>query len=115
MLFVDLRKAYDSIPCQALWLVPLKYGIHPVLVNIMVYEACVLTVLLYGCECWIPLHKYLSRFNAFHHRCICTVLGITNEQQWKEHISSGMTRDAWGDPKMVATELTKQKLKWLAM
>ena len=27
MLFVDLRKACDSIACQALWLVLLEYGI----------------------------------------------------------------------------------------
>ena len=29
MLFVDLRKACDSIACQALWLVLLEYGIYP--------------------------------------------------------------------------------------
>ena len=35
MLFVDLRKAYDSIPRQTLWLVLQKYGIPPVMVNII--------------------------------------------------------------------------------
>ena len=35
MLFVDLWKAYDSIPRQALWLVLQKYGIPPVMVNII--------------------------------------------------------------------------------
>ena len=35
MLFVDLQKAYNSIPCQALWLVLQKYGIPPVMVNII--------------------------------------------------------------------------------
>ena len=29
MLFVDLRKAHDSVPHQALWLVLEKYGIPP--------------------------------------------------------------------------------------
>ena len=66
-----------------------------------VYEACVLTVLLYGFECWTPLHRHLS---AFHHWCICTVLGITNRQQWKERISLAMTHDAWGGPQIVATK-----------
>ena len=43
-----------------------------------VYQACVLSVLMYGGECWTPLRKHLKKMNTFHHRCICTVLGITN-------------------------------------
>ncbi len=35
MLFVDHRKAYDSIPRQALWLVLRKYGIPSVMVNLI--------------------------------------------------------------------------------
>ena len=35
MLFVDLRKAYDSVPCPALWLVLEKYGIPPLLVRLI--------------------------------------------------------------------------------
>jgi len=39
------------------------------------YQSCVLLVLLYGEECWTPLKRKLD---VFHHRCIHTVLGITN-------------------------------------
>ena len=35
LLFIDLRKAYDSIPREALWQVLRKYGIPPTLVNII--------------------------------------------------------------------------------
>ena len=35
MLFIDLRKAYDSIPCSLLWHVLEKYGIPPSLLNIV--------------------------------------------------------------------------------
>ena len=45
-----------------------------------VYNACVLSVLLYGAECWTPLCKHEKRLNTFHHRCIKIILGITNRQ-----------------------------------
>ena len=35
MLFVNLRKAYDSMPQQAVWLVLEKYGIPPLLVRLI--------------------------------------------------------------------------------
>ncbi len=54
-----------------------------------IYQACVLSVLLYGSECWTPLRRHLRRLGAFHHRCIRTVLGITNGQQWEEHYFLG--------------------------
>ena len=41
-----------------------------------VYQACVLSTLLYGSECWTPLKKDLKRLDSFHHRCIRTIFGI---------------------------------------
>ena len=61
-----------------------------------VYQACVLSVLLYGSECWVPLRRHLNRLNAFHHRCIRIVLGITSHQQWEQNIASQKTREEWG-------------------
>ena len=45
------------------------------------YNACVLSVLLYGTECWIPLRKHERKLHTFHHRCVRTILGISNRQQ----------------------------------
>ena len=41
-----------------------------------VYRACVISVLLYGSECWTPLRRDLKKLNSFHHRCVRTVLGM---------------------------------------
>ena len=71
-----------------------------------VYEACVLSVLLYGSECWTPLRRHLNRLYAFHHRCIRTVLGITNKQQWEQRITSSRIRELWGDNETVETKIT---------
>ena len=46
----------------------------------MIYQACVMSVLLYGAECWIPLRRHIKKRNTFHHRCIRTILGIFNSQ-----------------------------------
>ena len=64
-----------------------------------IYSACVLSVLLYGAECWIPLRKHEKKLNIFHHRCIRIILGISN--LWRE-----VRR--WGDE-----ELAKSRLEWL--
>ena len=47
-----------------------------------VYQVCVISVLLYGAECWVPLRKHNKKLNTFHHRCIRIILGISNRQQW---------------------------------
>ena len=73
----------------------------------LLYRACVLSVLLYGAECWTPLQRHMKRLNTFHHRCIRSVLGISNEQQWEEHISSEMLRKRWGDEETITTKLMK--------
>ena len=53
-----------------------------------VYNARVLSVFLYGAECWIPLRQHEKRLNTFHHRCIRTILGISNS-------SSGQSTLPW--------------------
>ena len=65
-----------------------------------VYQACVLSTLLYGSECWTPLRKDLKRLDSFHHRCIHTILGISNQQQW-------------GDSETVTEKISQRRLGWL--
>ena len=78
-----------------------------------VYQACVLSVLLYGAGCWTPLRRHLRRLDSFHHRCIRTILGITNQQQWQQRIPSASTREQWGDIVSAATKVAERWLEWL--
>ena len=50
-----------------------------------IYLACILSVLMYGSMCWIPLKKHVRKLNSFHYRCIRNILGITNMEQWSQH------------------------------
>ena len=77
------------------------------------YNACVLSVLLYGAECWTPLRKHIKKLNTFHHRCIRIILGISNRKQWTEHITMAEVRRRWGDEEMVAEKVRKRRLEWL--
>ena len=78
-----------------------------------VYQACVLSILLYGAECWTPLRKDLKRLESFHHRCIRRTLGITNQQQWDERITSQSIRRQWGDMETASDKVSKRRLEWL--
>ena len=59
----------------------------------MKFRAHVLSVLVYGSESWVPLRRQLEKLDRFHHRCSSTILKITNQLQWEEHISSTMGRE----------------------
>ena len=76
-----------------------------------VYNASVLSVLLYGSEIWTLLRKHLKRLDGFHHKC--TMLRITNQQQWEQHITSESVREKWGDPETISSKVIKSRLEWL--
>ena len=78
-----------------------------------IYNACVLSVLLYGAECWIPLRRHEKKVNTFHHRCIRTILGISNRQQWSERITMAEVRRRWGDEETVGEKIQKRRMEWL--
>ena len=48
-----------------------------------------------------------------HHRCIRTMLGITNRQQWEQRLTSVSTREQWGDVVTITVKLMNQLLEWL--
>ena len=78
-----------------------------------IYQACVLSVLLYGSESWTPLSKHLKKLNSFHHRCVRIILGITNLQQRTQRISAREILRRWGDIEPVSDRVLKRRLEWL--
>ena len=78
-----------------------------------VYQACILSVLLYGSECWTPLKKQLKKLDSFHNRCVRTILGISNKQQWEQRITSMEIRRKWGDLESATIKVKKRRLEWL--
>ena len=75
-----------------------------------IYQACVLSVLMYGSECWVPLRRHVQKIDSFHHRCIRIILGIT---RWSQHITNLEIRKRWGDLETAADKVAKRRLEWL--
>ena len=75
----------------------------------LVYQACVMSVLLYGSECWTPLKSHLKRLNSFHHRCVRIALGVSHRSQWEQRISVRHLRERWGDEETVSSTVMRRR------
>ena len=52
--------------------------------KISVYQACVLSTLLYGSETWATYAKQIKQLNSFHLRCLRRILHI----KWQERVTN---------------------------
>lgn len=49
-----------------------------------VYTCCMLSVLLYGAECWTLVQEDPCCLDAFHNCCVRVILGMSKSQQWED-------------------------------
>ena len=73
-----------------------------------VYQACVLSTLLYGSESWTLYTRQECRLNMFHLRCLRRIRGIS----WQDHIPNTEVLARAGSLSIYAL-LTKRRLRWL--
>jgi len=66
------------------------WGEHSIalLTKIAVYEAVVLSTLLYGCEYWVLYWRLVFRLDEFHMRCMCKIAGI----KWQDRVPNTVLR-----------------------
>ena len=53
-----------------------------------VYEALILSILLYGCECWCMTEVLQQRLRVFHAQCLRAMCRVTRKHTWEHHITS---------------------------
>ena len=82
--------------------------------NRKVYQECVLSVLLYGAQCWTLLRRHTTKLNSFHHICIRIILGISNHEQWTKHIAMHVIRRKLGDDDTAEIKIAKRRLQIIA-
>ena len=51
--------------------------------KLQVYQACILSPLLYGSESWTTYARQENRLESFHLRCLCRILGII----WQDKVT----------------------------
>ena len=110
---VDARVAAASCACGALQKSVFAVRYLDIHIKRCVFNACVLSLLLYGSECWTPLHCDIRRLSSFHMRCIRSILGITRARAWAEHISNAELLTLWGDTETIEEKLAHRRLEWL--
>ena len=76
--------------------------------QIKVYQACVLSTLLYGSEAWTLYSRQEHRLNLFYLCCLRRILGIT----WQDRVSNTKVLALTRIPSMFAL-LSKRRLRWL--
>ena len=74
----------------------------------LVYQACVLSTLLYGSESWTLYSRQERRLNTFHMRCLRRILEIS----WKDRIPNKEVL-ARAETTNIFAMLTKRRLRWL--
>ena len=73
-----------------------------------VYNACIVSTLLYGSETWTTYTKQERKLNSFHMRCLRRILGI----QWSDKVPNAQVLARTGLPTMF-TLLRQRRLRWL--
>ena len=76
--------------------------------KMVVYNACVVSTLMYGNETWTTSARQEKRLNTFHMRSIRRILGIS----WQDRISNAEVLSRANLPSMF-TLLRQRRLRWL--
>ena len=73
-----------------------------------VYNACIISTLLYGSESWTTYARQEKRLNTFHLRCLRRILGIS----WQDKVTNAEVLSRAGLPS-IHTILRQRRLRWL--
>ena len=76
--------------------------------KIVVYNAVVISTILYGCETWVPYRRHIRLLESFHIRRLQLILGL----RWWHKVTHSEIRSRAGIPSIESMLLHRQ-LRWL--
>ena len=77
-----------------------------------VYEALILSILLYGCESWCLTEELLQRLHVFHAQCLRAMSRVTRKHTWEHRISSMQLMQELGLD-AIDFYVARRQLRWL--
>ena len=76
--------------------------------KIVVYDAVVISTILYGCETWVPYRRHIRLLESFHIRRLQLILGL----RWWHKVTHSEIRSRAGTP-TIESMLLHRQLLWL--
>ena len=76
--------------------------------KIVVYDAVVVTTILYGCETWVPYRCHIRLLESFHIRRLQLIIGF----RWWHKVTNSEIRSRAGIP-TIESMLLHRQLRWL--
>ena len=76
--------------------------------KIVVYNAVVISTILYGCKTWVPYRRHIRLLESFHIRRLQLILGL----RWWHKVTQSEIRSRAGIPSIESMLLNRQ-LRWL--
>ena len=76
--------------------------------RLRVYQACVLSTLLYGSESWTTYARHEKKLNSFHLRCLRRILQI----KWQDQVPDTEVLER-ANMNSLHTTLSERRLRWL--
>ena len=76
--------------------------------KIVVYNAAVISTIIYGCETWVPYRRHIRLLESFHIRHLQLILGL----RWWHKVTHSEIRSRAGIP-TIESMLLHRQLRWL--
>ena len=76
--------------------------------RVKVYKAICLSILLYGCESWVPCRRHIKALEGFHMRCIMRIMGL---KLWDKVPHVAVRQRANIDP--IECIMAQRNLRWI--
>ena len=76
--------------------------------KIVVYDAVVISTILYGCETWVPCRRHVRLLLSFHIRRLQLILGL----RWWHKVTHSEIR-SWAGIPAIESMLLHRQLRWL--